>query len=456
MKNILKYGMILCTCLLISPSCLAETVIKENVKYNLNDRKMTAVYEEYVGNESPNEAEYIFPRDVSVNGKTYIVNEIASNAVKKLKAKRLVFSDAVNKILVSDLYRFELEVNSNNQSFLVKDNVLYSIDKKTLLKSGKQDGTINVIDGVETVKEKAFAESGVQKIIFPASLKNIEKEMFLNCKNLKKIQIASSNSYMTVVDGAIYSKNKRKLLSAGVAKGTFILPQKTIEIQRCAFAGNQTVKKVVINGRMKKLGKEGFAYSEIRNIELPETLCIVGKGAFRECKNLKKVVFPESIKKIDKDVFIGCRKLEKVKLPSNIKVIDKNTFMNCPSLRKIVLPDKIQIIKSGAFKNCGFTKLIIPKSVKKIEKNALETTIGILKFKGKKVPQIANQEVCLFGENEAGQQVPEYLDEMFNYDIIRGIGVVVVPKGKCSEYRNKLDKKMRYQTIKESAFVVHS
>ena len=203
MKNILKYGMILCTCLLISPSCLAETVIKENVKYNLNDRKMTAVYEEYVGNESPNEAEYIFPRDVSVNGKTYIVNEIASNAVKKLKAKRLVFSDAVNKILVSDLYRFELEVNSNNQSFLVKDNVLYSIDKKTLLKSGKQDGTINVIDGVETVKEKAFAESGVQKIIFPASLKNIEKEMFLNCKNLKKIQISSSNSYMTVVDGAI-------------------------------------------------------------------------------------------------------------------------------------------------------------------------------------------------------------------------------------------------------------
>ena len=84
------------------------------------------------------------------------------------------------------------------------------------------------------------------------------------------------------------------------------------------------------------------------------------------------------------------------------------------------------------------------------------STIGILKFKGKKVPQIANQEVCLFGENEAGQQVPEYLDEMFNYDIIRGIGVVVVPKGKCSEYRNKLDKKMRYQSIKESTFVVHS
>ena len=216
------------------------------------------------------------------------------------------------------------------------------------------------------------------------------------------------------------------------------------------------MKKVVITGRMKKLEKEGFAYSGICNIELPETLHIVGKGAFRECKNLKRVVFPESVKKIDKDVFVGCRKLEKVKLPSNIKVIDKNTFMNCPSLREIVLPNKIQIIKSGAFKNCGFTKLIIPKSVKKIEKNALETTIGILKFKGKKVPQIANQEVWLFGENEAGQQVPEYLDEMFNYDIIRGIGVVVVPKGKCSEYRDKLDKKMRYQSIKESAFVVHS
>ena len=91
----------------------------------------------------------------------------------------------------------------------------------------------------------------MQKIIFPASLKNIEKEMFLNCKNLKKIQISSSNSYMTVVDGAIYGKNKGKLLSAGVAKGTFKLLKKTIKIQRCAFAGNETVKKVVITGRMK-------------------------------------------------------------------------------------------------------------------------------------------------------------------------------------------------------------
>ena len=182
MKNILKYGMILCTCLLISPSCLAETVIKENVKYNLNDRKMTAVYEEYVGNEAPNGAEYIFPREVSVNGKTYIVNEIASNAVKKLKAKRLVFSDAVNKILVSDLYRFELEVNSNNQSFLVKDNVLYSIDKKILLKSGKQDGTINVIDGVETVKQINLITEGDIPILFVSAI--TDRQTVITCRKI--------------------------------------------------------------------------------------------------------------------------------------------------------------------------------------------------------------------------------------------------------------------------------
>ena len=38
--NILKYGIIICTCLLISPYSLAKTVIKEDVKYNLNDKKM--------------------------------------------------------------------------------------------------------------------------------------------------------------------------------------------------------------------------------------------------------------------------------------------------------------------------------------------------------------------------------------------------------------------------------
>ena len=405
MKNILKYGIIICTCLLISPYSLAKTVIKEDVKYNLNDKKMTAVYEEYVGKVESDETEYVFPREVSVEGRTYVVDKIAANAGKRIPAKKIVFSDVANKILISDLYRFEIDINSKNPNFMIKDNVLYTKDKKILLKSGKQEGAVKIINGVETIEKKAFANSSLQEITFPRSLKNIQNRIFLNCKKLKKIQIASGNSYMTVVDGAIYSKNKRKLLNAGVVKGTFKLPRITREMEPYAVAENQMVKKVVITGKMKKISKGAFA---------------------------------------------GCRNLEKVELSSGTKIISENAFMNCPSLRKIKLPDKVQILKRGAFKNCGFTKLIIPKSVNKIEKNVLETTIGILKFKGEKIPKIATQEVCLFGKNEAGEQVSEYLDEMYNYDIIRGIGTVIVPEGKSGEYRKKLEEKMRYQTIKES------
>lgn len=91
MKNIVKYGIIICTCLLISPYSLAKTVIKEDVKYNLNDKKMTAVYEEYVGNVELDETEYVFPREVSVEGRTYVVDEIAANAGKRIPAKKLCF-----------------------------------------------------------------------------------------------------------------------------------------------------------------------------------------------------------------------------------------------------------------------------------------------------------------------------------------------------------------------------
>ena len=125
MKNIVKYGIIICTCLLISP-------------YR--------------------------------------------------PAKKIVFSDVANKILISDLYRFEIDINSKNPNFMIKDNVLYTKDKKILLKSGKQEGAVKIINGVETIEKKAFANSSLQEITFPRSLKNIQNRIFLNCKKLKKFK----------------------------------------------------------------------------------------------------------------------------------------------------------------------------------------------------------------------------------------------------------------------------
>ena len=82
-----------------------------------------------------------------------------------------------------------------------------------------------------------------------------------------------------------------------------------------------------------------------------------------------------------------------------------------------------------------------------IEKNALETTIGTLVFESEIVPKIEDQEVCLFGKNEAGEYPEDVLDQRYNYNIIRGIGIIKVPEKSYAKYKKALRQKIRYQKM---------
>ena len=99
-------------------------------------------------------------------------------------------------------------------------------------------------------------------------------------------------------NGAIYTKNMKKLLCAGVAQETLLLPKKVKRIAPYSFSGNTTEKKVVITKSVTCLSKRCFAFSNIQEISFPESLEIIDRWAFSE-SNLRSAYIPANVKMLD-------------------------------------------------------------------------------------------------------------------------------------------------------------
>ena len=89
-------------------------------------------------------------------------------------------------------------------------------------------------------------------------------------------------------------------------------------------------------------------------------ISIIGEDAFKNCRNLRKIVIPSSVKLIESGAFEGCERLEEVIFADDCSdvVIEGATaersgaFGNCVSLRAIRLPKGIKDLGDGAFKGC--------------------------------------------------------------------------------------------------------
>ena len=88
------------------------------------------------------------------------------------------------------------------------------------------------------------------------------------------------------------------------------------------------------------------------------------------------VVIPEGITKIGKEAFDFNDIVKTVEFPKSLKIIEKLAFNFCKNLSKINFQDGITTIKSSAFNMCELLDVEIPKSVKKIGKEAF--SCGIL------------------------------------------------------------------------------
>lgn len=104
--------------------------------------------------------------------------------------------------------------------------------------------------------------------------------------------------------------------------------------------------------RKNAISNDGFSYSTIKDIEIPEGINFIDHNAFAYCKQLSKVTLPKSLDIMEKEAFLNCTKLDEITLPDNLYYVGPRCFKGCAGLKKINIPSSIKIINNDILDGC--------------------------------------------------------------------------------------------------------
>lgn len=126
-----------------------------------------------------------------------------------------------------------------------------------------------------------------------------------------------------------------------------VIPSCFTEINDEAFADSETLS-VRISGNLRRIGKNAFRNSSIRNIRADGNnigvLYVIrgdsitidnNNGVSFAIDNSVTITIPDSIQEIDEGAFSGCAQLKEIQLGSNVSFIGKNAFSDCPNLETV-------------------------------------------------------------------------------------------------------------------------
>lgn len=109
------------------------------------------------------------------------------------------------------------------------------------------------------------------------------------------------------------------------------------------------------------------------NVSIPDTVEIIGEGAFEGNEKIELVVVPNSVKRIDAYAFWGCNNLDTVVLGRGLGEVGDYAFANCKGLKEMSIPTNIRYIGIQAFADCvNMTDITIPPEVTGIHETAFD------------------------------------------------------------------------------------
>ena len=130
--------------------------------------------------------------------------------------------------------------------------------------------------------------------------------------------------------------------------------------------------RVTIPGSVKKIGKEAFCCTPIKELIICDGVEEIGDYAFEELNGPKTLILPDSVTFIGKGAFYYSHSLESVTIPGSVKTISEIAFTDCFALKELTLCEGIETIGEYAFSYADITELFVPKSVKSIAAYAFD------------------------------------------------------------------------------------
>ena len=176
-------------------------------------------------------------------------------------------------------------------------------------------------------------------------------------------------------NGFSYSKTDSFRVRNGVLAGeapkdleSYEVPEGTKEIAKEVFANCVNLKSIKLPDSLTCIGAWTFLKCEkLDNVILPDSIETIGHFSFHGCASLKKIVIPNKIEELDYGTFFDCLSLKDVTFSKYLKTIREGAFEGCSSLEEITIPDSVKYIFNDCFNGCtSLKKIFIPKGVLEI------------------------------------------------------------------------------------------
>lgn len=266
---------------------------------------------------------------------------------------------------------------------------------------------------LKRIGPRAFQSTGVEEFNIPENVESIAAT-FISSSNLSRINVDSNNKYFTSVDGILFDKNITRLIKYPEKRdgSSYEIPNTVKTIDANAFLSCKNLQTITIADSVEGIGDSAFDGSELETInlgggitninnkpfygtwkltninvitendkyesengilfnkgktilikcppvtmngetyEIPNTVAEIGAQSFYGSQ-IKNVIIPNSVKKIGSESFFRCYNLEEVNLPEGLERIEWRALYGCHKIKTIVVPSSVTFIGGEAFNNMG-------------------------------------------------------------------------------------------------------
>ena len=282
--------------------------------------------------------------------------------------------------------------------------------------------------------------TSLEQIVLPNALKSIGGEAFSHC-GLKHI----------VVPNSVHSFGDHVFEGSSLVQA--IIPDLVISMNKGHFESCSSLQQIIIkqyeNGEVEATIPDNTfdGCSSLRQIILPETINRIGKRAFQHCWALESINLTCCVLGIGEYAFHYCTSLQSVEMPA-AQNIEKGAFNDCKSLRKVVLPYGVESICEDAFRGCGIREVVLPETISTIGENALRCTetkkviyeTYVENGETRHAFHDADELLVVLGRNHFSQSFHVWRDTLQK---------IVIPKGTTEKFKEILDMKLWDKLVEE-------
>ena len=184
-------------------------------------------------------------------------------------------------------------------------------------------GDVVLPQGIQEIGEFAFARSSATSAVLPEGVEYIGYGAFYHCDDLQEVVLPET---VRCVEPKAFSHTmwvQNFLESEGAsAEDDFLVTGGVL----AAYRGN-TADVTVPEGVRVIAGEVFRDHTEIEKVSLPDSLLVVGEGAFEGCGSLSQIVFGENVEEIKDRAFLG-NVMSEISIPTSVKKAGLQAFGN--------------------------------------------------------------------------------------------------------------------------------